>query len=136
MELGCAANSLRSLSPFGERAGVRGTSSLNEDRTPLTPTLSQSKSDISDFDHFICRSRVNPTSAGRGSPPPPWQSYRQIQTPICYRMNPSSSPSAQASVRSIGSPCMWRTVILVISPCVKICAAILGGDGEAAIDKT
>ena len=33
------------------------------------------------------------------------------------RMNPSISLSAQASVFSIGSPCMWRTVILVMMPC-------------------
>src|SRR5262249_20173985 len=38
--------------------------------------------------------------------------------PFQERMNPSSSPSAQARVFSIGSPCRWRTIILVISPWV------------------
>jgi len=51
------------------------------------------------------------------------------------RKKPSTSLSAQARVLSMGSPCMWRTVILVITPCVKICAAILGGAGAPAIDK-
>jgi hypothetical protein len=35
--------------------------------------------------------------------------------------------SAQSSVFSIGSPYIWRTVILVMVPWVKICAAIFGG---------
>ena len=33
------------------------------------------------------------------------------------RRKPSTSLSAQASIFSIGSPCMWRTVILVMMPC-------------------
>src|SRR5260370_1018331 len=34
---------------------------------PLTPTLSQSKSDISDFDELICPTRVNPSWVGEGA---------------------------------------------------------------------
>src|SRR5258705_13806720 len=34
---------------------------------PLTPP--QSKSDISDFDHSTCRTRVNPSSGGEGNRP-------------------------------------------------------------------
>src|SRR5580698_2533856 len=34
---------------------------------PLTPTLSHSKSDISDFDNLRCPTRVNPSWGGRGS---------------------------------------------------------------------
>ena len=48
-------------------------------------------------------------------------------------MKPSTSRSAQASVVSIASPCRWRTVILVMMPCVKTCAAILGGAGEGSL---
>ena len=33
---------------------------------PLTPTLSQSKSDISDFDNLRCPTRVNPSWVERG----------------------------------------------------------------------
>src|SRR5829696_8851933 len=51
---------------MGERAGVRGfRRSIGS--TPLTPTLSPSKSDISDFGQSIVRTRVNPSSSGRGS---------------------------------------------------------------------
>ena len=59
---------------------------------------------------------------------------RHLERADQVRMKPSTSVSAQASVFSIGSPCMWRTVILVMVPWVKICAAILGGAGEPAID--
>jgi hypothetical protein len=34
------------------------------------------------------------------------------------RMKPSTSLSAQARVFSMASPCMWRTIILVMTPCV------------------
>lgn len=34
-----------------------------------------------------------------------------------HRMKPSSSVSAQASVFSIGSPCIWRTTIFGMVPC-------------------
>src|SRR6266852_4171902 len=36
-------------------------------RLPLTPTLSRSKSDISDFDNLICPTRVNPSWVGEGA---------------------------------------------------------------------
>ena len=70
-----------------------------------------------------CRNMARPTA-------------RHLKRADQVRMKPSTSVSAQASVFSIGSPCMWRTVILVIVPWVKICAAILGGAGDPAIDGT
>ena len=52
------------------------------------------------------------------------------------RMKPSISPSAQASVFSIGSPCMKRTHHLGHgSPACRSAAAIFGGAGGAAIDR-
>jgi len=68
MESGRAANSLGSLSPFGERVGVRGPRFIERKRIllsidrpyPLTPPLSQSKSDLSDFDHSICPNSGKP----------------------------------------------------------------------------
>jgi hypothetical protein len=59
---------------------------------------------------------------------------RHLKRADQVRMKPSTSVSAQSSVFSIGSPCMWRTVILVMVPWVKICAAIFGGAGDPAID--
>jgi hypothetical protein len=43
-----ATISVRSLSPFGERVGVRGIQNYRESLT-LTPAPSQPKSDLSDF---------------------------------------------------------------------------------------
>src|SRR6185503_14385557 len=55
-----AASSVGLPLPGGERVGVRGFEPL-ERPYPLTPPLSQSKSDVSDFDRtFRGRTRVNP----------------------------------------------------------------------------
>ena len=43
--------------PIGERVGVRGFGSI-ERPEPLTPPVSQPKSDLSDFGRFKCRTRV------------------------------------------------------------------------------
>jgi hypothetical protein len=60
-----AANSVCSLSPFGERV-VRGLQNYRETLTPH-PHLSQPKSDLSNFGRLKCRTRVNPSSVGEGA---------------------------------------------------------------------
>ena len=48
----------------------------------------------------------------------PTQKPRHPKQARLGAQEPSTSVSAQASVFSIGSPCMWRTVILVMMPCM------------------
>src|SRR5262245_27283668 len=85
----------------------------------------------------ISRHRSSTVVLGRTDPMPREgapAAARLLKRADQVRMKPCTSLSAQSSVFSIGSPCMWRTVILVMVPWVKICAAILGGAGEPTID--
>jgi hypothetical protein len=61
---------IRLTSPMGRGRRVAPGEGLqpNDKPYPLTPTLSQSKSDISDFDNMRCPTRVNPSWGERGRP--------------------------------------------------------------------
>ena len=57
---------------------------------PLTPTLSRSKSDISDFDNLGCPTRVNPSWAGEGA-------HRRLRT-FSIRFQTAKKRDARTSV--------------------------------------
>src|SRR5579871_5768654 len=66
--IGCSDSRLadaRSLSPFGERAGVRGLLTLVR-RSPLTPTLSPGEVGFSRFRPLIVRKSGKPNLRWRG----------------------------------------------------------------------
>jgi hypothetical protein len=94
-------------------------------------------SDRRPFEAPVRSSAAGPqTVTQQGGSPPGWINGASTRPKRAaqVRIKPSTSASAHSSVFSIGSPCIWRTVILVMVPCVKICAAIFGGAGEPAID--
>src|SRR5439155_16857507 len=65
--------------------------------------LSQSKSDVSDFDSIYCRTRVNPSSDGERSASEASRVRGDGLSRVTWPLTPTLSPTGRGSTR-----CVWR----------------------------